>query len=91
MNAIGVSATVQTEVLIEINSSLHEANGALKILQGVTKEAMGIADNKVRAHYYRNYVQPAMEALRRPIDRLEMLVDKEVWPMPSYGDLMFEI
>ena len=91
MNAIGVSATVQTEVLKEINSSLHEANGALKILQGVTKEAMGIADNKVRAHYYRNYVQPAMEALRRPIDRLEMLVDKEVWPMPSYGDLMFEI
>ncbi len=32
-----------------------------------------------------------MEALRRPIDKLEMLVDKEVWPMPSYGDLLFEI
>ena len=27
----------------------------------------------------------------KPIDSLEMLVDKEVWPMPSYGDLMFEI
>ena len=32
-----------------------------------------------------------MEDLRRPIDKLEMLVDKEVWPMPSYGDLLFEI
>ena len=34
---------------------------------------------------------PAMDALRSPIDSLEMLVDKEVWPMPSYGDLMFEV
>ena len=34
---------------------------------------------------------PAMEALRTPVDRLEMLVDKELWPMPSYGDLIFEV
>ena len=32
-----------------------------------------------------------MEALRRPVDRLEMLVAKEMWPMPSYGDLLFEV
>lgn len=29
-----------------------------------------------------------MEELRRPVDELEMLVDKEMWPMPSYGDLI---
>ena len=34
---------------------------------------------------------PAMEALREPVDELEMLVDKEMWPMPSYGDLIFEV
>lgn len=31
-----------------------------------------------------------MEALRTPVDRLEMLVDKELWPMPSYGDLILK-
>lgn len=36
-------------------------------------------------------VAPAMEALRAPVDKLEMIVDKEMWPMPSYGDLMFEV
>ena len=36
-------------------------------------------------------VFPAMEALRAPVDKLEMIVDKEAWPMPSYGDLMFEV
>ena len=33
----------------------------------------------------------AMEALRTPVDELEMIVDKEMWPMPSYGDLLFEV
>jgi glutamine synthetase len=32
-----------------------------------------------------------MENLREPVDELEMIVDKSVWPMPSYGDLMFEV
>ena len=50
-----------------------------------------IEDNKERAHFYHDHVMPAMEDLRAPIDKLEMLVDKEVWPMPSYGDLIFEV
>ena len=33
----------------------------------------------------------AMTDLRAPIDRLEMIVDKSMWPMPSYGDLLFEV
>ena len=37
------------------------------------------------------YESAAMENLRRPIDKLEMIVDKEAWPMPSYGDLIFEV
>ena len=32
-----------------------------------------------------------MEELRTPVDDLEMLVDTEMWPMPSYGDLIFEV
>ena len=40
---------------------------------------------------YRTAVVPAMAALRYPIDALELLVDKSVWPMPTYGDLMFEV
>lgn len=28
--------------------------------------------------------------IKEPVDELEMLVDKDMWPMPSYGDLVFE-
>ncbi|MBS6396328.1 MAG: glutamine synthetase III [Clostridiales bacterium] len=91
MNAIGVPSPVQTDLLKDISLLLNEANGAVKILREVSEEAVTIADNAARARYYHDFVQPAMEALRRPVDKLEMLVDKEVWPMPSYGDLIFEV
>ena len=32
-----------------------------------------------------------MDDLRAPVDALEMMVDKKVWPVPTYGDLIFEV
>ena len=49
------------------------------------------SSGEAKAKYYYEKVAPAMEALRAPVDKLEMIVDKEMWPMPSYGDLMFEV
>ena len=48
-------------------------------------------DVKAQAFYYKDTVKVAMDALRTPVDKLEMLVDSSVWPMPTYGDLMFEV
>lgn len=39
-------------------------------------------EGPVQANFYHDEVCPAMENLRRPIDKLEMIVDKEAWPMP---------
>ncbi len=91
LKAVDVTPTVQTELLRDIMSLLNEANAAVRVLRKVTAEASGIQDNETRAHYYHDHVMTAMNDLRQPIDKLEMLVDKEVWPMPSYGDLMFEV
>ena len=48
-------------------------------------------EGKERAEYFKDTVKPAMDELRSPVDKLEMLVDKDLWPMPSYGDLIFEV
>ena len=48
-------------------------------------------DGAEKAKFYHDDVVPAMDALRAPVDRLEMIVDKDMWPMPSYGDLIFEV
>lgn len=55
------------------------------------RPARSLESGKDQALAYHSEVVPAMEALRTPVDRLEMLVDKDLWPMPSYGDLIFEV
>ena len=77
--------------LKECSSLLAATKAALKELTEVTDTAGTKAEGRERAVYIKDIVVPAMEALRQPVDRLEMLVAKDMWPMPSYGDLLFEV
>ena len=87
----GVDAAVQTEALKEVRTLMAETKAALDVLVKVTDEAAAKEEGEVQANFYHSDVVPAMEALRAPVDKLEMIVDKEAWPMPSYGDLIFEV
>ena len=83
--------TVQTSILKTCSSLLASARESLIALREINEKADTVEDAKAKAEYYRDQVFPAMEALRTPIDELEMLVDKEDWPVPSYGDMLFEV
>lgn len=83
--------SVQTEFLIETSSLLSDARVALAHLTDVTEKAASIGSAKERAQFIYDEVTPAMAALRAPIDALEMIVAKDMWPVPSYGDLIFEV
>ncbi len=80
-----------SEMLTEVDSLLSEAKKALNILKDVEAKASAISDAKEQAFYYKDTVKEAMQALRTPIDQLEMIVDSTVWPIPTYGELMFEV
>ncbi len=83
--------SVQIELLKECSNALAATKAALKQLTVVTDGACRYAEGHDRAFYFRETVVPVMEELRTPVDKLEMLVSKEMWPMPSYGDLLFEV
>lgn len=87
----GAGAAAQIEMLLEVDKLLAEAKKALNTLKEVEAKASVIADAKEQAFYYKDVVKVAMDALRAPIDQLEMVVDSTVWPIPTYGDLMFEV
>lgn len=91
VTAAGADASVQKEVLDEVTVLMGETKKALDALVKVTDEAASKEEGAVQANFYHSDVFPAMEALRAPVDKLEMIVDKEAWPMPSYGDLIFEV
>ena len=87
----GADATVPMNLLRETTQLLSETKMALAKLEEMTDTAAAMPAGKEQAEYYHRKVCAAMEELRAPVDRLEMLVDKEEWPMPSYGDLLFEV
>lgn len=89
--ACDADVSVQTDILKEVSALLVKTKEALARLEKVTCEGRKIKEGREQAVFYRDEVATAMEALRTPVDRLEMLVDKSMWPMPSYGDMIFEV
>ena len=83
--------SVQAELLVETSDMLSDMKVALANLIDITEKCGAMEAGMIQAHAYHDKVVPAMEALRTPADRLEMIVDKELWPFPSYGDLIFEV
>ena len=83
------NVSVQEKLLEKTSALLAESYEALNHLAEVTAEIEKKEEGPERARYCLDVIMPAMTELRTPADALEMIVDKEMWPMPSYGDLMF--
>ncbi len=90
--SIGANIPCQCEegLISEISErqdKLFNAINALKdALNNVPK-----TDDLTTATYYKEVIIPAMDAVRRPADELELLVGREYWPFPTYGDLLFSV
>lgn len=85
----GADTSVQETLVNECSALLASTRKAMDKLSKEIDKAAGISAADKSARAYREKVVPAMEGLRKPVDALEMLVDKNCWPMPSYGDIIF--
>ena len=91
VEAVGVDASVQKDQLLHVTALLKKAQAALDALKAAYTETDAMEYVSEMAQAYRYKVVPAMNALREPIDELEMITDSEFWPVPSYGDLMYDV
>jgi len=95
-NATGVNiSTVSNNIsnVAKTNSAITEDTD-LSSSSKMDVEAVATAatfEGKAQAEYFRDTVKVAMDELRAPVDKAEMIVDKEFWPFPSYSELLFEV
>ena len=82
---------VQEELLIKTSKLLKEAQSALNELKKADEEAGKMPEGPEMAIYFHENVFPIMAKLRKPIDELETLVDHSLWPVPTYGEMLYEI
>ncbi len=83
--------SVQRKLLTRVSALLADAAAALEQLRPLMDRVDAIDGIKEMAQAYHEAIIPAMDALRHPVDELELMVDKDIWPVPTYGDLMFEV
>lgn len=89
--ACPADTSAQESLLTEVSALLAEAKSALGDLVEAAEKAYAMEAGRAQAVCCRDELKAAMDALRAPVDKLEMIVDKDMWPMPSYGDLIFEV
>ncbi len=87
----GASTKVHDALLRETTELLEEMQKALETLEKDEAKAADYKDNKEKAFYYKDVIRKDMDALRAPADRLEQIVDKKMWPFPTYADMLFEV
>jgi len=63
--------------------------GHISMLSDSLENAVRKAGDSAQA--YRNQVLSAMEALRLVVDDAETIMDREAWPYPSYGEMLFSV
>jgi len=89
--AVSVPAPVQEDLLRKAAELMASAYKNLGKLEAATTKAQGIADTVKKAEAYRDKVATAMRNLRTDIDALEMIVPRDMWPVPTYAELLFKL
>ena len=87
----GADASTQADLLTTVTGYLKEMKTQLAALEKASADGAEISNVEEQAKFFRDTVKTTMDALRAPADKLEMIVDKDFWPFPSYGDLLFEV
>ncbi len=89
--AVSVPATVQEDILKKLGSLLASSYKSLTSLEAAVMKAKEVDDCLKKAETYRDEVMTAMKSLRSDIDAIEMLVPSDMWPVPTYADLLFKL
>ena len=90
---VGVyNVDAQKDLLKELTDTINSFNINLKELEKCVQKAKTItSDSYEKACYYKEAVVNQMEKLRKDADYLESLVDEDIWPMPTYSELLFQL
>jgi len=89
VDAAGVNSNTQKNMLQKVCDLISELNKSIESLEEAVEKASGIGDVAEQAQFYRDGVFSAMETVRESADELEKIVDTDLWPLPSYAEMLF--
>jgi len=91
VKAAGAYASVQKGLLGQVAELLKSATKNIAVLEKETGKAPSAAGVEKQAAAFRDKVVPALVALRADVDALEAIMPRDLWPVPTYSDLLFKL
>lgn len=89
LKAVKVDTSYVEGLVREISEHISAIHKMVHDMTEERKKANNIEDEAKRADAYCNKVKPYFEEIRYHVDKLELLVDDEDWPLPKYRELLF--
>ena len=89
VKAAGVSSETQVLMLEKVCGLISSLDSAIESLEDAVTKAGAIKDAPKRAERCHDSIRPAMQAVRQASDELENIVDAELWPLPTYAEMLF--
>ncbi len=91
LKAVSANSVTAEKLILELTSTIDLFGKNIETLETALARNGNSDDVLKRAEYYRDVVFKSMDALRTSGDKLEMLVDAKIWPLPTYADLLFRV
>ena len=91
LEGIGVENETSVVLAAKLGSGLKKASAATQELLDIHAQAESMLIPQAKANFYAAHVVPAMENLRKEIDALEIITSRDVWPVPSYNNMLFYV
>ncbi|MBR2191239.1 MAG: glutamine synthetase III [Eubacterium sp.] len=86
-----MSISYEKNIMNKLSSLNDIIFAGVDTLEKVLEEEQAIEDIVEQGYAIRDKVLPTMESLREACDQAEMIVAKEYWPYPSYGEMLFGV
>ncbi len=81
----------QEALLHKLLAGVKEIDAQLQALDAAHRAALGLPDQQQRANKYAHEIVPIMERLRAAVDEMEVVTDRDHWPVPTYNDMLFYV
>ncbi|MEN6357615.1 MAG: glutamine synthetase III [Armatimonadota bacterium] len=89
VKAAGASSKAQNKILGDVCSLTDDLQVGIVTLEEAVEKSAAVEDVAKQARAYRDTVIPAMAEVRKAVDSLEMIVDADMWPLPTYAEMLF--
>ncbi len=87
----GKHGVVQRVLLEQVGELLASAHKKVDALESEAGKARSISEVAQQAAAFRDKVLPALQKLRADVDELEEIVPRDLWPVPTYADMLFKL